>query len=177
MNFKKFNKLFDKLLNSKRKRKSLIKNVKMLYKKRYLSDKEFLNFIKILILINFYYPKKYKTCINLITKFLKLSEIKRIKLLNLISTNFNFDYIDDKLIKKIIFSSFNLFIFIKTDDFFNIWINILNNFSKIKIDNNSIKSLIYIQIITESILIVKNKNSLDKIIDYSNKTIKLINQN
>ena len=60
MNFKKFNKLFDKLLNSKRKRKSLIKNVKMLYKKRYLSDKEFLNFIKILILINFYYPKNIK---------------------------------------------------------------------------------------------------------------------
>ena len=67
--------------------------------------------------------------------------------------------------------------FIKTDDFFNIWINILNNFNKIKIDNNSIKSLIYIQIITESILIVINKKSLDKIIDYSNKTIKLINQN
>ena len=177
MNFKKFNKLFDKLLNSKRKRKSLIKNVKILYKKKYLSDIEFLNFIKILILINFYYPKKYKICINLIIKFLKLSDIKRIKLLNLISTNFNFDIIDDKLIKKIIFSSFNLFMFIKTDDFFNIWINILNNFNKIKIDNNSIKSLIYIQIITESILIVKNKKSLDKIIDYSNKTIKLINQN
>lgn len=177
MNFKKFNKLFDKILNSKRKRKSLIKNVKLLYKTNFLSDKEFLNFIKILILINFYYPKKYNICIKLINKFLKLSELRRIKLLNLISTNFNFDSLDDKLIKKIIFSSFNLFIFIKNYDFFTIWINILNNLSKIKIDNNSIKSLVYIQIITESILIVKNKHSLNKIIDYSSKTIKLINQN
>ena len=115
-------------------------------------------------MINFYYPKKYNICINLINKFLKLSEIRRIKLLNLISTNFNFNSLDDKIIKKKIFSSFNLFIFIKNYDFFNIWINILNNFSKIKIDNNSIKSLIYIQIITESILIIKIKILLIKLL-------------
>ena len=177
MNFKKFNKLFNKILNSKRKRKLLMKNVKILYKIKYLSDIESLNFIKILILVNFYCPKKYNFCIKLIKEFIKLEESKRYKLLNLLKKNFDFNLIDDNLIKKIIFSSLNLFINIKNYDFFMIWLNILNNFSKIKIDNYSIKSLIYIKIVVESIFIVKNNKSIDKIIDYSNKTVKLINQN
>ena len=153
MNFKKFNKLFDKILNSKRNRKLLMKNIKILYKSKYLSDKEFLNFIKIVILVNFYNPKKYKFCIRLTQEFIKLSENERDKILNLLTKHFNFNLINDDLIKKIIFSTLNLFIYTKYYDFFTIWLNILNIFSKIKIDNSSIKSLIYIQIIIESIFI------------------------
>ena len=131
MNFKKFNKLFDKILNSKRNRKVLMRNVKILYKSKYLSDKQFLNFIKIMILINFYSPKKYKFCIKLIQQFIKLSENKRDKLLNLLTKHFDFNLINDDLIKKIIFSSLNLFIYTENYDFFTIWLNMLNIFSKI----------------------------------------------
>ena len=171
MDLKKFNKLFDKLLKSKRKRKLLFRSIKSFYKKKLLSNNQFLVFFKILILILFYYPKKYKCCIEII-KLFELLEIKnRQELLNLLEL-FNNTKIKDYLKKKIILNTFNLlYSSINFENVFIIWKSILLSVKKIKNYSNYIKIKIYLQIIKESINL-----SDRKIFDLSLNTIKLFNQ-
>lgn len=171
MDLKKFNKLFDKLLKSKRKRKELFKNIKYIYKNKILSNNQVLIFLKILIFILFYYPEKYEYCIEIIRLFKLLEKNKKNELLNLLEL-FNNKEIKDNLKKKLILNTFNLLnSLINFKNIFTIWISILLSVKKIKNYSNYLKIKIYIQIVKESIYLSNNK-----IFDLSSDTVKIFNQ-
>ena len=177
MNLRKFYKLFDKLLNSKDKRKLLFRELKIIKKHILISDNIFLNFIKTLIVVSFYHSDKFNKINRLIKQFNLLSKEKKKKLLNLLEI-FDFDEIGNKLINQIILRTFCLFNLLDNKNLFFIWTSILNCIKEIENYSTVIKLKIYVQLINESINNINNKKySIKNLIDNYSKTIKIIKQN
>ena len=176
MNFKKFNKLFDILLNSKEKRRKIFRELKEIKKNCILSNIEFLNFIKILIIVSFYESNKFHKIHRLLLEFNLLSKSNKRKLLNLLYL-FDFNKISNNLINKIILRTFYFLNLLDDKNLYFIFTNILNCINEVENYSVNIKLKIYVQIINQSINNIKNKYSINNLIDHYKKTIKIIKQN
>ena len=129
-----------------------------------------------MIIISFYNSVKFYEIIRLL-KLFNLLEIKsKYKLINLLNL-FNFEKINNRLINKIILKTFNLLILLDDKNIYFFWTNIMMCVKELKNYSNYLKLQIYMQIINQSISNIKNKYSINNIIDNYVKTIKIIKQN
>jgi hypothetical protein len=179
---KMFGDLFDKILNSKKNRKSLFKIINNYYNEELLDDKLILCLIKSLILILSYHPKKFHICINIIKKYeechnnLQKDIFKCLKSFNL-SNQLN---LSDEIVEKVIY---NTIIFLEKvykvceNQVYSIWYILLINISKIEKDYSYLKTNMYLVLLKESdrILAKYNTKSYLKITELCNNMIKLIN--
>jgi len=176
-----FGDLFDKIIKNKKQRKKLLNNIEKLYNKNIISQDLVLVLIKSLILVLSYLPKKIFLINKIIKEFANCNNEIKEDLINILNNyNFNQLTLSDYLIEKIIFNTIVLFQLIEKTFFpqlYTIWYQIILCINKIKKKNTILKAHIYINIVKESINIIKKEraHSYLKIIKMCNKTRELIN--
>lgn len=179
---KMFGDLFDKILNSKDKRKELLKIIKKYHKNNLLDNELALCLIKSLILILSYHPNKIDNCINIIKKYSfcnKLLQNDIFKCLKNYNLNNQFN-LSDEIVEKIIYNTIifleNIYL-IAEDQIYSIWFLIINNVKKLNKINPYIKVNLYLILLKESnkILDKYNTKSYLKITELCNNVVKLVN--
>lgn len=184
--------ILEKLFNSKKKSKNIEKIINSMINKKEISKICSLFMLKITIIITSYYPEKsnlvYKFYNTLHTSKLETKNLLFCNLTKIIEENQYEDEFDDELMDKIIFNTFEL---METCDKIgksglNLFITILNeiliNLRKVKLENDTLISKIYLMFIRKSNKLVlesleseKKGQVYFKIIEMCGLTVKIIN--
>jgi len=184
--------IIEKLFNSKKKSKNIEKIIKSMIKKNQISLSCSLFMLKITIIIISYYPDKsnllYKFYNKLHTSKLESKNILLENLTRIVEENSHDNNLDDELMDKIIFNTFELMETCRKvgKSGLNLFITILNeiliNLKKVKLDNDTLISQIYLMFIRKSNKLVLDSLKTDKkdqvyfkIMEMCGLTIKIIN--
>ena len=180
--------LLEKLFNSKKKSKNIKKILKSMILKKEITTIFSIFMLKITIIIISYYPEKSNLIYKLFYTLYKLkSESKNLLLDNLVTIieeNPYDDELDDEIMDKIIFNTFGLLESCNKIDkngtvlFITILNEIIINLKKVKLQNETLISQIYLMFIRKSNNLVLNSKEGQvylKIMEMCGVTIRMIN--